>query len=313
MIRVSVIVPAHNAAATLPRTLDALAGQDLTEPYEVVVVDDGSDDDTATLAERSPGPVTVVRQPCLGPAEARNRGAEAARGEVLAFTDADCFPTPGWLAAGLKGLEHADLVQGAVHADPEASIEPFDRTLWVTHETGLYESANLFVAREVFDRVGGFEPVLPLPRGQHFGEDIWFGWRARRTGARTAFRSDALVHHAVFPRDARGYVAERLRLGYFAAIARRVPELRRHFFFGGYFLLPRTAAFDAMLVGAAAGAVTRRPLLVLSALPYAWMVRDYARGWGYHARRVALVEVMADAVGFGALLRGSVRRRTLVL
>ena len=313
MIRVSVIVPAHNAAATLPRTLEALTAQELADPYEVVVVDDGSDDDTAALAEAAGGPVTVVRQECLGPAAARNRGVAVARGEVLAFTDADCFPVPTWLAAGLRGMEQAELVQGAVNADPQATIEPFDRTLWVTHETGLYESANLFVSRQVFEQVGGFEPILPLPRGAHFGEDILFGWRARRAGARSAFRPDALVHHAVFPRDARGFIAERRRLAYFAAITARVPELRDRFLFARWFLLPRTAGFDAALAGALMAALCRRPLPLVAATPYALMVRQYARGWGYHARRVAAVEVVADALGFASLLRGSIRWRALVL
>ena len=313
MIRVSVIVPAHDAAATLPRTLAALAAQELSEPHEVIVVDDGSSDDTAAIAERSDAPVTVVRQACLGPAAARNRGAEVARGEVLAFTDADCFPTPRWLAAGLDGMKDAELVQGAVHADPDASIGPFDRTLWVTYETGLYETANLFVARAVFDRVAGFESVVPLPTGEHFGEDIWFAWRARRAGARTAFRSDALVHHAVFPRGPRGYIAERLRLRHFAAIAALLPEFRAHFLFARWFLLPRTAAFDAALAGVALAAVRRNPLPLLAAVPYGLMVARYARGWGHHARRVGAVEPVADAVGFAALLAGSLRRRALVL
>src|SRR5919199_4696505 len=110
-VRASVIVPVRDAAATLPRTLAALAGQELAEPYEVIVVDDGSRDGSAELAESTPGPVTVLRQPGAGPAAARNRGATAARGTALCFTDADCFPSPGWLDAGMRALERADLAQ----------------------------------------------------------------------------------------------------------------------------------------------------------------------------------------------------------
>src|SRR5438874_11533006 len=101
-VRVTVVVPARNAEATLGRTLDAIASQCLDEPWETIVVDDGSSDGTVAIAERAPGGVTLLRADAAGPAAARNRGAEAARGEVLAFTDADCFPAPGWLGAGLR-------------------------------------------------------------------------------------------------------------------------------------------------------------------------------------------------------------------
>ncbi|MBI2467114.1 MAG: glycosyltransferase family 2 protein [Candidatus Rokubacteria bacterium] len=90
----SVVIPAYDAEATLPACLAALARQSLApERFEVIVVDDGSTDATAQVAERAG--VRVVRLPAnAGPAAARNRGAQAARGEVLVFTDADCEPTP---------------------------------------------------------------------------------------------------------------------------------------------------------------------------------------------------------------------------
>ena len=106
-----------------------------------------------------------------------------------------------------------------MHADPGATSGPFDRTVWVVGETGLYECASLFCDRELFDRVGGFEDWLDARLGKPLAEDAWFGWRARRAGARTAFSDAALVHHVVFERDATGFVAERARLVYFPAIA----------------------------------------------------------------------------------------------
>src|SRR3954468_15597565 len=109
MSQVSVIVPARDAEATLPATLEGLSEQVIDEDFEVVVVDDGSRDGTAELAERSPVVDRVVRAGGGAPAEARNLGVAAAAGEALAFTDADCRPTPGWLAAGRRALEDADL------------------------------------------------------------------------------------------------------------------------------------------------------------------------------------------------------------
>jgi len=308
---VSVVVPARDAAATIGTTLEALASQDLAEPYEVIVVDDGSRDDTAAIAERSAGPVRVLRDDGVGPGPARNAGAADARAPVLAFTDADCAPDPGWLRAGLAALQNADLVQGRVAPDPSAHLGPFDHTVWVVAESGLYETANLFVRRDLFERLGGFEDFVGARIGKPLAEDVWFGWRARRAGAGTAFSSDALVHHAVVPRGPDGYIAERLRLTYFPRIARRVPELRRTLFFGRWFVTPRSAAFDLAAAGLAVAAIRRTPVPLVAALPYLVSVGRYGRRW--RSSRVAAVEVAADAVGFGALACGSARSGSLVL
>jgi glycosyltransferase involved in cell wall biosynthesis len=308
---VSVVVPARNAAGTIAATLAALAAQDLSEPYEVVVVDDGSDDDTGAVAEGSPGPVRVVRVTGDGPGPARNAGASSSRGAVLAFTDADCVPSPDWLRRGLAAMGDADLVQGRVEPDPGAHLGPFDHTVWVVGESGLYETANLFIRRDLFDRLGGFEDFLGARIGKPLAEDAWLGWRARRSGARTAFSPDALVHHAVIPRRPAGYVSERLRLVYFPAIARRVPELRQSLFFAGWFVTRRSAAFDLAALGVAVAGVRRSPLPLLAAGPYAVSLARYGRRW--RSARVAAVEVGADAVGFAALVWGTVRSRTPVL
>jgi glycosyltransferase involved in cell wall biosynthesis len=309
-LKVSVIVPALDASVTLPRTLAALADQASAPPYEVIVVDDGSSDATAAIA--SEHGATVIRQARSGPAPARNAGVAASSGDVLAFTDADCFPTPGWLAAGVRALAGADLVQGRVDPDPGARLGPFDRTIWVERETGLYETANLFVRRELFDRVGGFEVWLEPEIGKPLGEDMWFGWRARRAGARSAFCEEALVHHAVFPRGAAEFVAERRRLRYFPAMAAKMPELRSQFFYARWFLSRRSAAFDAALVGTAAAVASRSRWPLVAALPYARTVYRDARPYRRRAPLVAAVRVGADAAGLAALARGAARSRTLL-
>ena len=197
---ISVVVPAYNAAATIGRTLEALLEQDLSEPYEVVVVDDGSDDGTDRIAASLSDRVRLERQPKQGPAQARTRGGRVAKAPVLAFTDADCVPRSDWLREGLGALEHADLVQGQVLPDPEAERTPYDRTITVRREYGLYEAANLFATRELFDELGGFVDWLPARIGKPLAEDAWFGWRAHRAGARVRFCAEATVHHAVFRR-----------------------------------------------------------------------------------------------------------------
>jgi glycosyltransferase involved in cell wall biosynthesis len=312
-VRASVIVPVHDGAATLAAALSALARQEATEAYEVIVVDDGSADASAAIAERGPGPVTVLRQEQAGPAAARNRGAEAARGAVLCFTDSDCFPHSGWLAAGLAALEQADLVQGAVRPDPGAKRTPYDRTLAILRESGLYETANLFVRRELFEALGGFEVWLEPEVGKPLAEDVWFGWRARRAGARIAFCSEALVHHAVFAQRPLDVILDRRRLRYFPAIAAKVPEIRRTLFFARIFLSRRNAAFDVAVLAGAAALAARSPLPLVAASPYAWSLRRTARHWGKRGPGVAAVLAARDAVGLVSLLRGSARWRSLVL
>lgn len=311
---VSVIVPARDAEGTLGRTLAALAAQELDGAYEVIVVDAGSRDGTAQVARDAEGPVRMIAAGPMGPADARNRGVAEALAPALAFTDADCFPAPGWLAAGLRALGQASLVQGAVRPDPDADMGPFDRSVGVERAVGLYESANLFVRREAFDRVGGFEEWLwPTIGPPHMAEDILLGWKVRRAGEPTAFCADALVHHAVFPRGLVGFAGERRRLRYFADIAREVPELRRELFFARAFLSRRTAAFDLAVAGCVAAAWTRSPLPLAAVLPYVALTARAARPWGRLGPKVALGNALADAVGCYSLVLGSARRRSVVL
>jgi glycosyltransferase involved in cell wall biosynthesis len=313
VIRASVIVPARNAEGTLPRTLECLCAQTVPFDYEVIVVDDGSRDRTPELVAAASDRVRlVVQEPC-GPAAARNRGVEVASGEVLAFCDADCYPTEGWLAAGVRALEAADLVQGKVIAEPGVGIGPYDRTLWIVHEVGLWETANLFVTRELFDRVGGFEDWLrPVP-GKALAEDVWFGWRAKRTGARSAFCAEALIHHHVFARRAPEYLAERRRCRHFPEMAAKIPELRDAVLYRRLFLTRRTAAFDAALLGASAALMLRRRWPLTAGLPFARLVAQRAKPYGRSAPKVAAVDVVADLITAWALVAGSVRAGTPVI
>ncbi len=311
----TVIVPARDAEATIGRALDGLAAQRVEGGFEVIVVDDGSRDATAAHArEHALGP-RVLEGPVDGPAAARNAGARAAGAPLLAFLDADCVPAPGWLAAGVAALATADLVQGRVDTPPGEAVGPYDRGIWVAGPSPLFETANLLVRREWFERLGGFESWLRPRRGIELGEDVWFGWRARRSGARIAFCSEALVHHAVHPRGPAGYVAERFRLRFFPAMAARIPELREAFLYRRLFLTPRTAAFDLAVAGAVIAGVRRRPALAaLAAAPYVRHLEQDVLRWGRRrAPAIAAVRVAGDAVSLGALVAGSVRARSPVL
>jgi glycosyltransferase involved in cell wall biosynthesis len=317
MPRVSVIVPARDAGRTLPQTLSAIVAQDAGEPFEVIVVDDGSRDDTAALGATFGGAVTMIRQPPDGPAAARNAGVARAGGELLVFCDADVFPAPGWLAAGTRALAGADLVQGRVLPDPSVPLGPFDRTLWVNGAVGLWETANLFVTRSAFDAAGGFEQWLSPRRGKALAEDVWFGYRALRAGARPAFCADALAHHAVFARGWPAYAAERARLRFFPAMAARMPELRDAFLYRRAFLNARSARFDLAAAAALTAVARRSPMALVAALPYARELRRHARRADVTgevaAAAVAAADLCADVVGLAALAAGSLRYGAPVL
>jgi glycosyltransferase involved in cell wall biosynthesis len=310
---VSVIVPARDASATIGRTLAGLGRQRRERSFEVIVVDDRSRDSTAAIARDAAVVARLVEGPGSGPADARNLGAAVARGSHLAFLDADCEPTPEWLARGVRALEHFDLVQGGVRPFPDKPIGAFDRTLWVNEAHGLFESANLFVRRELFERLGGFESWLRPRRGIELGEDVLLGWRARRGGARTGFCPEALVYHEVFARGPAAYVAERQRLRFFPAMACRIPELRAEFFYRRYFLSRRSALFDLALAGAVAAALSRKPLLASAAIPYLRELATHTRRANRQRAVVALVDLAADAAGAQALIAGSIANRTPVL
>ncbi len=315
-MKASVIVPARDARRTLPATLAGLGEQELADSFEVIVVDNGSRDETAELAARSPVVSEVIRRDRGdGPGAARNAGAAASRGAVLAFLDADCRPAPGWLASGVAATAEHDLVQGKVLPDPDVDVGPFDRTLAVTGAHGLFESANLFVTRALFERAGGFPEGLEAGENgaAPFGEDVLFGWRARGAGARTGFDERALAFHEVFARGPRGFVSERTRLAMFPALAARAPELRTSFFYRRVFLSPRSAAFDLAAAGAVLALLGRRPWPLIAAAPYARLLAREARRWGPRAPLVAPVEALADVIGATALVRGSLASRSPVL
>jgi glycosyltransferase involved in cell wall biosynthesis len=313
-MQATVIIAARNAAATLRDTLEGLERQRGAPAFDVVVVDDGSDDATAEIARAAALQLELLSSGGQGPGAARNAGAAAARGDMLVFLDADCRPEPDWLARLLSAARSAELVQGAVLPPEGVPIGPFDRYVAVVSEYGLYQTANLAIARSLFERIGGFEPVAMPGRGKELGEDAWLGWRARRAGARSAFAADAVVRHAVFPRGPRAYLAEELRVRWFPRLVRHMPELRGTFLHRRWFLSPRSARFDLALGGAAAAAAARSPLPLLAAAPYVRVLWSGSGRWGARRRaQVAPVQLAADVIRAGALLWGSAANRRAVL
>lgn len=202
---VSVIVPAHNAAAGLSALLEALGKQTVdAADMETILVDDDSSDRTADLATEllEQGPLgksgQVVRLGDRGGSyAARNAGIEAASGDVLAFTDSDCAPRPDWLQHGLEAIEEgAHVAAGRI----EVPLEPDPTIAELVHASrylnqaayclaGFAATANLFVRATVFEQVGRFNPRL------YSGGDREFCLRAHAAGFAPHYTPQARVVH----------------------------------------------------------------------------------------------------------------------
>ncbi|RRR73343.1 MAG: glycosyltransferase [Candidatus Viridilinea halotolerans] len=202
---ISVVIPTYNRRAQLQNTLACLERQTYpAEAYEIIVVDDGSQDgtaeDLALLAAQ--GRLRYLCQANQGPGAARNAGVQLAHGAILAFTDTDCLPATDWLqqlATSYQGEAGAarvavggrvvDVVEGrwlqdfaAVHMAHLANHAEHPRYL---------DTANASFRRSIFLALGGFNTSF----ARDGGEDVDFSLRLVARGYQLERNPDALVHH----------------------------------------------------------------------------------------------------------------------
>jgi glycosyltransferase involved in cell wall biosynthesis len=191
---ISVVVPVRNGMPWLEDQLRALVDQECAGEWEVLVVDNGSTDESPTEGRGWADRSAVVRwmdaSGIRGPGAARNAGVREARGDLLAFCDADDVVRPGWLSAVASALEDADLAAGvfdfwSLNGRPASTLQPA-----ATRQLGFLPAglgANLGVRRHAFEAVGGFAEELSI------GEDIDLCWRLQLRGFRFEVASDAVV------------------------------------------------------------------------------------------------------------------------
>jgi glycosyltransferase involved in cell wall biosynthesis len=164
---VSVIVPIYNGERHLGAALESVFAQDY-HPFEVIVVDDGSEDGSAAVARSFPA-VRYLRQANQGPAAARNAGTAAARGEFIAFHDADDLMAPNKLSAQVDYLLAHPAV-GCVLTRYEAFFEDgIDQADWLKRypapEAGRVHPMSGLVRRSALAQVGGFDPAYRVAEG----------------------------------------------------------------------------------------------------------------------------------------------------
>jgi len=319
MLTISLVVPVYNAMRTLPHCLAALAQLSPTAD-EVLLVDNGSSDGSLGYLQgfaRGRGMVKVLEERRRGAAAARNAGIRVARGEVVAFTDADCAPDPAWLRHLAEPFADPTVgaVAGRVVAAPATSTRelfsalytlqlpdrPTRCTRWTPWEGG-YPTANLAVRRAVLEELGGFDELVGI-----YGEDYDLCARLYARGAEIMYTPDAWVAH-----HHRATVTGMLRQAFGFGRSHSY-LLRRHGVRGLWVDLPRypvawpgcpipawvdlTSADKKALAILILGAVSR-PLLWLLPLYVMWLALAASR----RARQVGQGLAPLAGVGLAGLL-----------
>lgn len=198
---ISVIIPVYNGFNTLSEQLDAFCQQTYDGNWELIVVDNGSTDQTVALVEgyqrEIPQLQVIVAVERKGSAYARNEGVKVARADKLLFCDADDVICPEWIEELDKGLEQSDSVTGPLVWD-EINELPFK---WRTPSASdkIIQSAlgflpyapgsNFGIHREVFQAIGGFSEVF------RYQQDIEISWRLQLAGYKLLFLPNAIVHY----------------------------------------------------------------------------------------------------------------------
>ena len=235
---VSVVIPMRDAEHLIGDQLAALAGQDHDGGWEVVIADNGSTDASVAAAERHierlglDGRV-IKADGQRSASHARNAGARAARGDFLAFTDADDVVRPEWLRSMAEAARHGDLVAGAVGVDALAAepwrswhpISPRDRALRTYRFLSYASGLNTGVWADVFERIGGYDEETVI------GEDVEFSWRAQLAEHRLEWSPDTVVEERL-----RGDLARATRQHF--AYGAAAPHLYRRFRHAGMTRVP---------------------------------------------------------------------------
>jgi len=232
-IKLSVVIPCYNGAQTIGAQLEALAGQECSEPWEVIVVNNRSDDDTVQIVGKYVGRVRNLRivdaLERQGRPYARNVGVEAANGESIVFCDADDVVGEGWLAAMATALSRFDCVacrvdfmklnepalaqQHAFH-DQHHGLQKIWYPPYLEHAGG----GTMGVKRALHSQVGGFDEAFPVL------EDTEYCFRIQEAGCRIEWVPDAVLHIRCRPNEAARFQQVRQSALYNMLLAKRYQQ-----------------------------------------------------------------------------------------
>jgi glycosyltransferase involved in cell wall biosynthesis len=306
-VAVTAAVVVKDRLHLMTKCLAALALQDHPS-YDVLVIDNASTDGTFEMLQQAvldlPVNLRVIR--IEGPlGQARHAAVLYATADIIAFTDSDCLPEPGWLTALTAELtDGVDVVQG--RTEPAAKpTDSWPRTVEIGGWSDLYETCNIAYRRERLLEAGGF----PDDRGLYAAEDTVAGWQVRRLGGEHRFAAHAVVRHAVSYPGIRWHLNFAKSFATFPALVAQFPEMRGELLTGRVFLRPRSAAFDAAAFGLVLLAA-RKPAGALLLAPY---LRHVRKAWRDERSRGVARAVAYDAVAAASLVKGSVQASCPVL
>jgi glycosyltransferase involved in cell wall biosynthesis len=320
-MRVSVVVPTYRRPALLDRCLAALAAQDLdVSAFEIIIADDAADEATRRQVEGWAGRCPVlVRYIAVtatrGPAGARNAGWRSARGEIIAFTDDDCVPDPGWLRAGAAAFSAGvDAVTGRVVVPL-----PEDPTDYQRNEAGLegarFVTANCFVRRAALEAIGGFDERFTAA----WREDSDLHFNLRRAGRRIASAPGALVVHPVRPAPWGISLRQQRKSLFDALLYKKHPQLYRGEIRAGppWDYYATLVSIGAATVGAASGSLSLAVAgagswLILTGRFCAGRLRWTSRAPG-HVTEMIVTSALIPPLSIFWRLYGALRFRVLFL
>jgi GT2 family glycosyltransferase len=230
-----VIIPAFNAAATLPHCLPALEEQTIArDHYEIILIDDGSTDRTAEIAGRFR--LQYRYQENQGPAAARNHGVELAAelaadqtDSLIFFTDADCVPDPDWLeqmAAPFADNPEVAAVKGAYRTEQQSVIARFSQLefeerfelLARQDSIDMVDTYSAGFRMAVFRGLGGFDRRFPVANN----EDTELSYRMAAQGLRMVFTPRAVVRHLNHPDSVPRYFRLKYSRGFWRMMVYRM-------------------------------------------------------------------------------------------
>ena len=262
--------------------------------FEIVVVDDGSTDETVLVAQGFPG-VRIIRQANAGPAAARNRGAREAGGSIILFTDDDCVPRPDWMEQMLAPFRDPVVVgvKGAYRTRQDRLIARFvqveyeDRYRLVARHADIdfIDTYSAAFRRDHFLEMGGYDTSFPVA----CAEDVELSYRMSVRGWKMRFAPHAVVYHS-HPDDLSSYLRKKHKFAYWRMLAVRknpgkgvkdshTPQVMK----AQLLLAPALAialAFDVVARSRIPATLSVMGLFFLSTLPFASRAlrKDFAVG-----------------------------------
>ncbi len=199
-MKISVIIPVYNGEKTIEKCLASLLKQ-TKKPEEVIVVDDGSGDNTAKIVTKIKG-VKLIKQNHKGPASARNLGAKEAKGEILLFIDSDCILDKNWVSEMIKPFEDKEIVgvQGIYETKQKGLIARFVhleiedrydrmRKFKTIDFIGSYSAGY---RKRTFLEFKGFDESFPIASG----EDPELSFKLSKAGYKMVLNEKAVVNHS---------------------------------------------------------------------------------------------------------------------